>query len=82
MDPKSILCEYFKQGTCTKGDRCKFSHNIGVTNKSAKIDIYTDVRRQEEEKKKNDLMADWDDAKLQEVVNRKQGKNNRDRYCV
>lgn len=25
-DPKSVVCEFFKKGTCTKGNKCKFSH--------------------------------------------------------
>lgn len=28
VDPKSIVCEFFRSGQCTKGDKCKFSHNI------------------------------------------------------
>ena len=31
-------------GQCTKGDKCKFSHDLSVQNKSAKKDIYTDSR--------------------------------------
>ena len=44
VDPKSILCAFFKQGQCTKGDKCKFSHDLLVERKSAKKDIYTDIR--------------------------------------
>lgn len=43
-DPKSILCAYFKAGVCEKGKKCKFSHDITLDGKSAKIDIYTDPR--------------------------------------
>jgi hypothetical protein len=43
-DPKSILCAYFKQGVCEKGKKCKFSHDLAIEGKSAKIDIYTDPR--------------------------------------
>lgn len=32
-DPKSVVCAFFKQGTCTKGDKCKFSHDLSVENK-------------------------------------------------
>lgn len=32
-DPKSVVCTFFKQGTCTKGDKCKFSHDLSVENK-------------------------------------------------
>ncbi len=44
VDPKSIVCEFFKRGMCTKGDKCKYSHNLEQTRKAEKIDIYTDRR--------------------------------------
>lgn len=43
-DPKSVLCAYFKAGQCEKGKRCKFSHDLDLDGKAAKIDIYTDPR--------------------------------------
>ena len=43
-DPKSVLCAYFKSGVCEKGKRCKYSHDLELEGKSAKIDIYTDPR--------------------------------------
>src|SRR4051812_10122636 len=30
VDPKSVLCAFFKAGQCTKGDKCKFSHDVNV----------------------------------------------------
>ncbi|KAH3684366.1 hypothetical protein WICPIJ_004662, partial [Wickerhamomyces pijperi] len=30
VDPKSILCEFFKAGACTRGKNCKFSHDLTV----------------------------------------------------
>lgn len=39
-----MLCAYFKSGVCEKGKRCKYSHDLNLENKSAKIDIYTDPR--------------------------------------
>lgn len=44
MDPKSIVCEFFKAGQCTKGFKCKFSHDLNVQRKGEKIDIYSDKR--------------------------------------
>eukprot|EP00455_Lapot_gusevi_P046441 TRINITY_DN6115_c0_g1_i1.p1 TRINITY_DN6115_c0_g1~~TRINITY_DN6115_c0_g1_i1.p1 ORF type:complete len:372 (+),score=133.77 TRINITY_DN6115_c0_g1_i1:70-1185(+) len=44
VNPKSIICEFFKKGACTKGAKCKFSHDMAVQRKTAKIDIYTDPR--------------------------------------
>ncbi|KAJ1977646.1 Translation machinery-associated protein 46 [Dimargaris xerosporica] len=44
VNPKTVLCANFKQGTCTKGDKCKFSHDQKSDRKSGKIDLYTDPR--------------------------------------
>lgn len=44
VDPKSILCEFFKAGQCQKGFKCKFSHDLNVQRKGEKIDIYSDKR--------------------------------------
>ena len=44
MDPKSVLCSYFKQGTCQKGNRCKFSHDLAIERKSEKRSMYADER--------------------------------------
>lgn len=43
-DPKSVLCAYFKAGLCTKGAKCKYSHDLALDGKSAKIDLYSDPR--------------------------------------
>ena len=72
VDPKTILCQYFKNGACTKGKNCKFSHDLNVERKADKIDLYTDTR---EEAKKDDTMDKWDQDKLEEVVQTKHGKN-------
>eukprot|EP01118_Nematostelium_gracile_P004802 TRINITY_DN15730_c0_g1_i1.p1 TRINITY_DN15730_c0_g1~~TRINITY_DN15730_c0_g1_i1.p1 ORF type:complete len:373 (-),score=146.54 TRINITY_DN15730_c0_g1_i1:90-1208(-) len=50
VDPKSVVCEFFKKGLCTKGNKCKFSHNLEQGRKSDKIDIYTDRRTLDEKK--------------------------------
>ena len=45
VDPKSVLCAFFKADSCQKGSRCKFSHDLDVDRKgTAKIDLYTDAR--------------------------------------
>ena len=43
-DPKSVLCVFFKQGQCSKGDKCKFSHDLTLERKSEKKSIYADNR--------------------------------------
>ena len=63
MDPKSVLCEFFRRGACTKGFKCKYSHDLNVERKGEKIDLYSDQRENEE-----DNMEEWDQAKLEEVV--------------
>ena len=42
VDPKSIVCEYYRVGQCTKGFKCKFSHDLNVERKSHKVDLYSD----------------------------------------
>lgn len=44
VDPKSILCEFYKVGQCAKGFKCKFSHDVNIQRKGEKIDIYSDKR--------------------------------------
>ncbi|CAM8923567.1 hypothetical protein QQ045_022607 [Rhodiola kirilowii] len=61
VDPKSILCEFFKAGQCAKGFKCKFSHDLNIQRKGEKIDIYSDKRDDE-------TMEDWDQEKLEQVV--------------
>lgn len=43
-DPKSVLCVFYKQGMCTKGDKCKFSHDIELERKAEKKSMYVDSR--------------------------------------
>lgn len=83
-DPKSVVCAFFKQGTCTKGDKCKFSHDLNVEKKVEKRSIYVDMRDDEADDMKN-----WDDAKLKEVVDKKHADEKKrpttdivSRHCV
>jgi len=64
VDPKSILCEFFKAGMCQKGIKCKYSHDAAITLKSQKIDVYSDPRDL-------DTIDKWDTEKLAEVVQKK-----------
>ncbi|XP_071732406.1 zinc finger CCCH domain-containing protein 11-like isoform X1 [Rutidosis leptorrhynchoides] len=61
VDPKSILCEFFKAGQCAKGFKCKFSHDLNVQRKGEKIDIFSDKRDE-------GTMEDWDQETLEKVV--------------
>lgn len=87
VDPKTVLCQFFKKGHCDKGRKCKFSHDLSVERKTEKRSLYTDSRDQEkeeeEEKKKKDNMDDWDEEKLRQVVMSKHGnpKTTTDKVC-
>lgn len=85
VDPKTIVCQYFKAGACAKGDKCKFSHDLAQERKTSKINVYEDVRGKNESGADGedasggagpailteDSMADWDQSKLEQVVTRK-----------
>ncbi|KAG7283518.1 hypothetical protein CRUP_012578 [Coryphaenoides rupestris] len=71
VDPKSVLCAFFKQGQCTKGDKCKFSHDLSLERKCEKRSLYVDERDDDLEK---DTMENWDETKLEEVINKKHGE--------
>ncbi|KAH7536811.1 hypothetical protein FEM48_Zijuj03G0026000 [Ziziphus jujuba var. spinosa] len=63
FDPKSTLCEFFKVGQCTKGFKCKFSHDLNVQRKGEQIGIYKHNREE--------TMEDWDQDTLEKVVESK-----------
>ncbi|KAL2651006.1 hypothetical protein R1flu_019134 [Riccia fluitans] len=62
VDPKSVVCEFFRHGQCAKGFKCKYSHDLGVERKGEKIDLYSDQRDSEEG------MEEWDQETLEKVV--------------
>lgn len=74
IDPKSVVCAFFKQGQCTKGDKCKFSHDLSIERKAEKRSLYCDMR---DDDKEMDTMDKWDEDKLKEVVEKKHGSGNR-----
>lgn len=45
-----MVCAFFKQGQCTKGDKCKFSHDLSLERKCEKRSVYIDARDEELEK--------------------------------
>lgn len=75
-DPKSVVCAFFKQGQCSKGDKCKFSHDIALDRKGEKRSIYVDARDGDEDLQ-NDTMDKWDQSKLEEVIEKKHGEKEK-----
>jgi hypothetical protein len=57
---------YVYQGTCGKGDRCKFSHDLEIERKAEKRSLYCDVREDDKE-----TSEDWDEEKLKDVIEKK-----------
>lgn len=88
VDPKTVVCQFFKKGACEKGKKCKFSHDLEAARKQEKKSLYTDMREgdeegEEEDVKKKDNMEDWDEEKLRSVVMSKHGnpKTTTDKVC-
>ena len=84
VDPKTVLCQFFKKGHCDKGRKCKFSHDLNVERKGEKKSLYTDTREEDAEtEKQKDQMDDWDEEKLRQVVMSKHGnpKTTTDKVC-
>ena len=46
VDPKTVLCAFFKAGHCDKGGKCKFSHDLNVGRKVEKKNLYEDSREE------------------------------------
>ena len=44
VDPKTVLCAFYKAGTCEKGAKCKFSHDKDIERKVEKRNLYEDSR--------------------------------------
>jgi hypothetical protein len=66
VDPKTVVCQFWKKGNCDKGKRCKFAHDLSVERKAEKRDLYSDSRDKagEDDEKKKDDMADWDEGMI------------------
>jgi hypothetical protein len=77
VDPKSVVCEYFRHGQCTKGFKCKYSHDLNVERKGPKVDIYSDKRDADEEQEAG--MDDWDQDTLEKAIAQKHGAENKNR---
>ena len=62
----------FISGTCGKGDRCKFSHDLDIERKDIKRSLYVDVREDD----KDGTSEDWTEEKLKEVIEKKHAEAN------
>ncbi|APA15516.1 hypothetical protein SS1G_13466 [Sclerotinia sclerotiorum 1980 UF-70] len=83
VDPKTVLCQFYKKGHCEKGRKCKFSHDLNIERKTTKIDLAQDPREAEAEKRKEETSDDWDEEKLRSVVLSKKGnqKTTTEKVC-
>ena len=83
VDPKTVLCQFYKKGHCEKGKKCKFSHDLAVERKAEKKSLYTDSREEEKEQKEQDKMDEWDEEKLRKVILSKHGnpRTTTDKVC-
>ncbi|KAL6854112.1 hypothetical protein J3F83DRAFT_755428 [Trichoderma novae-zelandiae] len=83
VDPKTVVCIFYKRGDCEKGKKCKFAHDLSIERKTEKKNLYTDVREDEEEQKKQETSADWTEEQLLKVVLSKKGnqKTSTDKVC-
>jgi len=77
VDPKSVLCSFYKQGQCGKGNKCKFSHDLSIERKSEKRSIYADTRDEKQEG-----MDSWDQETLEDVVKKKHGASNQNKTDI
>ncbi|EPS40400.1 hypothetical protein H072_5797 [Dactylellina haptotyla CBS 200.50] len=84
VDPKSVVCVFFKQGTCEKGKKCKFSHDLAVERKTEKRSLYDNGEGSSgAADAKQETSENWDEEKLREVVLSKHGnpKTTTDIVC-
>lgn len=85
VDPKTVVCIFYKRGDCEKGKKCKFSHDLTIERKTEKKNLYADTRTEEgeEEKKKQETSADWDEEQLRQVILSKKGnqRTTTDKVC-
>ncbi|EFN55747.1 hypothetical protein CHLNCDRAFT_134088 [Chlorella variabilis] len=78
VDPKSILCEFHRHGQCTKGFKCKFSHDLAIERKTQKADLFSD-RRDGEGEEGEEGMAEWDQETLEKAIAQKHSLENKNR---
>lgn len=69
VDPKSVVCEFWRAGQCKKGASCKYAHDLAVERKGPKINLYEDQRDGKEE----EGMEDWTQEELEKAIAQKHG---------
>jgi hypothetical protein len=58
VDPKTVLCAFFKAGQCNKGDKCKYAHSLQTAQAASNASLEEkDALAEEAEKKSDPLEA-------------------------
>ncbi|GJN87114.1 hypothetical protein Rhopal_000059-T1 [Rhodotorula paludigena] len=70
VDPKTILCAFHKAGKCTKGTKCKFSHDL-KNRAQEKANVYEDQREAAKKADRGDDMSTWTEEQLRDAVSKK-----------
>ncbi|KAK2078114.1 hypothetical protein QBZ16_003982 [Prototheca wickerhamii] len=76
VDPKTIVCELYRHNRCTKGFKCRFSHDLSVERKGPKASIYESAGGAADEEEAAG-MEDWSQAELEKAIAEKHGRDNK-----
>ena len=82
VDPKTVLCAFYKAGQCLKKEKCKYSHDLNVERKVGKANLYQDARDGKYSvdvvEKQTDTIDKWDQDKLETAVREKENVDGRE----
>eukprot|EP00753_Platysulcus_tardus_P022130 PLAT9338.1.p2 GENE.PLAT9338.1~~PLAT9338.1.p2 ORF type:complete len:436 (+),score=226.81 PLAT9338.1:28-1335(+) len=81
QDPKDVCCVFFKVGSCKRGDRCKFAHDLRAGRRAKRRAITADEEAEEARKKAEAERRRTETAKTQEeletMIDQKRTRVNR-----
>ena len=67
---------------CTKGKKCKFSHDLAVLQKTAKRNLYVDsrdIKKEAVDAAATETNENWNEEQIQDVAEKKHGASDRKR---